>query len=253
MTIRSLSLLVLLAVMASLAPRAAAAQHVTVRGPGVVSIEAEGASLGAVLRELTSLAPFSRLRIDPSADARLVTVSVTDTPLHVAIVAVLRAADVDFAFAGSDSGQPFRLVAAIFEADAPALPASGATVTAPVPVAPARPEPNEADAPADDAAAQADAAKTRQSVAALGQALAVQPLAPQSLGFVTLPFPDRAGAPVVETVAPGASRTALPFPAAAASPVPAGSTSTSTETRPMPATTAFPALQQFSEAVGPGR
>ena len=96
-------------------------------------------SLGALLREVGALAPFARFVVGPGADSRQVTLSLDGVPLPVALIEMLKAADIAYVFAGgSGSGAPFRLVADVVDV------AEAGTVVATAPVTAAASMPRQA-------------------------------------------------------------------------------------------------------------
>lgn len=226
------------AVLAGLFSLDASAQQVVRHDAGTVSVNAVDVPVGVLLRELGSLGPFSKLRVDPTADSVRVTITLDHVPLHVAIVEVLKKTDVGFVFAGGVEGEPFRLIAEMFEF----VETPGGRTVAPAQVAEAVPE-DEVERPEVAAEAIREATtNTDRTVAAMTDALSAPSVPAHSTGVVTMPFPDAAGAPITQIVTPGIRSQALPFPAAAVPP---------SRTPSQAAPQSEPSLQALEETLSP--
>lgn len=235
------------------APAASQAQAVAAQSDGLVSVNVEQASLGEVLRGLSALGAFSKFAVGADADSRQVTVHLNGVPLPVAVVEVLKAADVAYVFSGGpDSQVPFRLVADVVEiAAAGSAPAALAASQSAPTVGGGEPE-DDADAPARAVAARAAAAQTEQTATNLGQALATPRTPVQALGSVALPF-SMTAAPLLQVVTPAALH-ALPF-ATAAGPSPSGTAFAGPRLPTPPDSRQEPlqesSLRAFTQAVAP--
>lgn len=202
---------------------AAQGRVVAPRPDGLVSVRAEAAPLGQILRELAALAPLE-LRIDPAVESVPVTLQLEDVAAGTALLAVLRGSGVDVVVSGwPRPGQPerARVVAGRAEAAREVVVAHGASAGAPASV----------DAPA---AATADEARERKKELDAEVATsepddpgdtpgnmtpeewlkALVPARPPARieGPVMLPFVDEFGEPLVQTVVPAPNAPVmLPF------------------------------------------
>ena len=94
---RSASLF-LLALSLWLMPRAAGAQTVTVLGPDSVTVRAVNVPIATLLAELAGLAGMDRMEIDPVDRGHLVTLTLENVPVRVAMLIALRSSAADFIF-----------------------------------------------------------------------------------------------------------------------------------------------------------
>ena len=94
---RSASLF-LLALSLWLMPRASGAQTVTVLGPDSVTVRAVNVPIATLLAELAGLAGMDRMEIDPVDRGHLVTLTLENVPVRVAMLIALRSSAADFIF-----------------------------------------------------------------------------------------------------------------------------------------------------------
>lgn len=226
------------------------AQVIASPSDGLVSVDVEQASLGQVLRDLSALGAFSKFAVGANADSRQVTVHLHGVPLPVAVVEVLKAADVAYVFSGGlDSQVPFRLVADVVEIAAAGSAPAAPSASQPTPAVVVHEREDDLDAPVRAAAARTATAQTQQTASVLGQALTTPRVPVQAVGSVPLPFSATGAAPVLQVVTPAALN-ALPFPTAA-SPPPGGATSTG-PTSPAPQDAMQDSMMRaFTQAVAP--
>jgi hypothetical protein len=90
-----------LVAMTFLAASSARAQKVTLAADGRISFHVLQAPLGHVLRAIGEVSPFEKLVISPDVEGRPVTLTVDHVDVDIALLRVLRAADVDYVLAGS--------------------------------------------------------------------------------------------------------------------------------------------------------
>jgi hypothetical protein len=180
------------------------------------------------LEALAAITPFTQFRVGATVAERPVTVNVDRVLPYEAIVAVLKAAELDFAFAGGPDSATFRLMAAdlelsgrstAFAADAPAVIADAASGSAPAQQA--SPRDRDAELAADATASRPapsgdleveltpDTTAHLQSMAVMDAAMRLPRLG--ASGAIGLPFPDAAGAPAFQQVTPQSPR-GIPFP-----------------------------------------
>jgi hypothetical protein len=216
-------------------------QHVVAQDSGTVAVHAVDAPLGSLLRQLATLLDAVTLRIDPGADAQLVSVDLDGLSPLAAMGEVLKRAGVDFVLMGGANGEPARVLAATFEFSERAS-ADGADRRAPVSATP--PIEDHQSEIVSAAEANEAAAQTDRAVAAITDALTA-PALPRTAGrAIALPFPDAAGESVVQTVSPGSS-SVVPFPTGSA--VPAAATSP----RASPPSPSNPSFRALDEALAP--
>jgi hypothetical protein len=147
-----------------------------------ISVHAQSVRLVDVLRAVAAVHPFEKLIIEAAVENRLVTVAIDAVDTKRALVAILEAAEVDFAMAG-----PKRLIAgkSVGVADLPSTPA---------PAAPESTQEAVAQNVVIDPAAE-QIRMQRQNVE-LEQAFARPAALPPPGSVLLLPFPAADGSPV---------------------------------------------------------
>jgi hypothetical protein len=90
--------LILLALSLWLTPTSARAQTVTVLGPDSVTVRAVNVPIATLLAELAGLAGMDRMEIDPVDRGHLVTLTLENVPVRVAMLIALRSSAADFIF-----------------------------------------------------------------------------------------------------------------------------------------------------------
>jgi hypothetical protein len=126
-----LALILGTAVAASAWTVAAQSTAITVVAPGVVTVKAEGAPLGDLLKQLSTLVAMDRLKIAPAALGVPVTVDAERVPVAEAMFLVLKASNVDYVMSGTRLLAGGTTEAAAGRVEAGVAPGADA-VTAPV-------------------------------------------------------------------------------------------------------------------------
>ena len=91
-------------------PDYAAAQTVRAADKDQVSVHAEGARLGDLLRKLAKLGPVDQLLIDEDVEDAPVTLNLESVPFSEAMIEVLQAANVNYVLHGGN-GNPYQVYA----------------------------------------------------------------------------------------------------------------------------------------------
>ena len=95
------------------------AQSVERVGEDQVTVQAEGVTLGALLREIAEVVPIEKLLIDPSVEDKPVQIKLDNVSFSEALTRILEAAGVNYAIQGGNE-RPYRVFAGSpTEADAP--------------------------------------------------------------------------------------------------------------------------------------
>ena len=236
-------------------PVTAAAQYARPTANGV-SIHAEQAPLGAVLRELAGIITVDRLTIDPAVENRLVTFAIEDVGVWTGVLRLLHAARVDYVLAIDAAGKSTRLgVVDLPKKDSVAAASAAPMAAAPGSAAVDADIDREKQVAREDATLDPDAsgpdasevaARTQQMIQVMSMPRV--PAVPGTL--IELPFPAADGGPRFATQPPSGTPAVLPV---APSPPEAN---TAGRQAPRPAVTdrppaADPTVQQLFEALVP--
>jgi hypothetical protein len=189
------------------------AQTVVLDVGGALSVEATDTTLGEVLQAFNTVQPFEKFRLAPEIESRRVTLSLKNQDARAVLVAILKAAEVDYVLVGSsrllvkDAGGA--LAIATFT-----VPETERQVTNAVAVGG---QPFEQNTLATDNPNN-DAVMAERSVQQFEQALTAPPV-PRSPGsLVALPFPDVNGLPLTTVIPYQPVHQPLPFPATVLTP-----------------------------------
>jgi hypothetical protein len=157
---------------------------------------------------LEQVSSFERLAIDPEVENVGVTIDIDASTVRQALVAILKASQVNYAVSADDGGRSIRLAAgnrAVMAARTPGAPSS--------PFAGAQPIFESVAAPAAQVEpAQPDSASDSERLLLLQQALNPPAMKAPPGTLIELPFPGTDGQPLTAVVPPQGTPVALPFP-----------------------------------------
>lgn len=199
-------------------PTVSIAQNIERAADGTVSVHASNVPLKLVLESMSS---FERLTIDPEIQNVPVTVAVDSVTIRQALIAILKASQVNYAMSADEEGRSIRLAAgnrAVMD-EARAHRAS-LTPTGQAPDPPADSSPGLGLAAAAPEPPTSGDRTEAERFLLLQQALSAPPVKAQTGTLITLPFPGPEGQPITVVVPPKGTPVALPFPPTAASGMP---------------------------------
>ena len=167
------------------------AQDVALAADRTISVSAQDAPLGRVLREFERVRAFATLKLDANSDALPVTISTGRLPFIAALNALLRAANVDYLLTGDDGRMPHVLIVRsrtpLAQSPIDNSTNRGAAVT-------------ETQTPVVDGTPNTEVGddSNRQLITDLTSERIIR----QPGSFVQLPFVDAQGAPVSQMIGP---------------------------------------------------
>ena len=216
---------VLLAVALFVCPGAAAGQTVDQAPDGTVTVEASGASLGALLDRFGANGSFQKLVVDPQVTGRPVSVTLDRVTVRQAVVQILNAAEVNYALTADDDGRTMRLIAGEVKFVADAQREMARETAPPLKDAQALgavTRPADTDKPPSrdvtsvsfgaDAAQPPDPGVEAYRLSQLEQALTAPVVRPPVGSVIELPFTGPDGQPLTTIVQPPSATVQLPFP-----------------------------------------